>query len=190
MRRALFDRQRRAPGRRFGAPRFRQASRPCRRRPLRGSVIVTANLDERPRGCLSKRVIEAQQPDDFVRNLIDFATGTVCNVVSEQASSLRSPPRTVEELLQVLERNGLAQSVARLRRLLPGDPFRDGAARPLPDQRSAWTPSGSRRRRSPSRDPVTTQAGNWAERPPDRCRRFRRFRRFPPPDPVPGHDLE
>lgn len=84
-------------------------------------VIVTANLADFPAAKLSSFNVEAKHPDDFVLDLIDVAPATVTLVVNEQAAALRSPPRTVFELLDTLQGQGLVQSVAKLRELLgPG----------------------------------------------------------------------
>jgi hypothetical protein len=83
-------------------------------------VIVTANLDDFPEVELRKYGVEAQHPDDFVGHLTDLAPGVVLEVVSKQAASLKNPPRTVFELLDTLQGNGLVQTVARLRELFAG----------------------------------------------------------------------
>jgi predicted nucleic acid-binding protein len=80
-------------------------------------VIVTANLDDFPAEALRKYAIEAQHPDEFVGHLVDLAPGVVLSVVSEQAADLKNPPRTVAELLDTLQANGLVQTVARLREM-------------------------------------------------------------------------
>lgn len=81
-------------------------------------VVVTFNLDDFPSDALAEFEVVPQHPDDFVLNLIDLAPGVVCDVVREQAASLKSPARTVADLLDTLTRQGLLQSVARLRELL------------------------------------------------------------------------
>jgi len=80
-------------------------------------VIVTANLDDFPANKLTPYAIEAQHPDEFVMHQIDLAAGLVCATVSEQATSLKSPHRTVSDVLDTLRDNGLVQTVARLREL-------------------------------------------------------------------------
>lgn len=81
-------------------------------------LIVTFNLRDFPAADLRELQIEAQHPDEFVLNLIDLAEASVCAVVREQAAALKNPKRTVGELLDILQAQGLAQSVARLRELL------------------------------------------------------------------------
>jgi hypothetical protein len=87
-------------------------------------AIVTFNLDDFPEEKLAAYNVEAKHPDDFVLNAIDLAPGLVATVVSEQAAALKSPPRTVGELLETLRDQGLVRSVAKMRELF-------GAADPL-----------------------------------------------------------
>jgi len=93
---------------------------------IRGGAqaIVTFNLADFPAATLARYDVEAKHPDDFVLDAIDLAPGRVTSVVSEQAGSLRNPPRTVGELLDTLRDQGLVRSVAKLRELF-------GAADPL-----------------------------------------------------------
>lgn len=81
-------------------------------------VIVTANLRDFPAAQLAPYGVEAQHPDDFVLGLIDLAPAAVAAVVSQQASALKNPPRSVAELLDTLRDQGLVRSVAKLRELL------------------------------------------------------------------------
>jgi hypothetical protein len=78
-------------------------------------VIVTANLSDFPAEALRKYGIEAQHPDEFIGRLLDLAPHVVCAAAKRQRESLRKPPMTVDEYLQSLERQGLAQTVARLK---------------------------------------------------------------------------
>lgn len=84
--------------------------------------IVTLNLRDFPAAKLEPYCIEAVHPDDFVLDLLDLAPGAVLRVVQEQAAALRSPPTSIEELLEALERNNLRRSVAEARRLFAFDP--------------------------------------------------------------------
>ena len=66
-------------------------------------VIVTSNLKDfraLPDG------IEAQSPDEFLSNLFDLDPEGMVELVREQASALRNPPRELGELLR-----GLAKTV-------------------------------------------------------------------------------
>jgi predicted nucleic acid-binding protein len=79
-------------------------------------VIVTFNLKDFPADALASHGIAAMHPDEFVVALLDVAPASVCGAVKRQREGLRNPPKTAEELLTTLESQGLAQTVARLRR--------------------------------------------------------------------------
>jgi hypothetical protein len=80
-------------------------------------AIVTFNLRDFPASALAVFNIEAKHPDEFVLNCIDIAPAVVIRVITEQADSYANPAHTVSELLTVLRRAGLVQSVARLNEL-------------------------------------------------------------------------
>ncbi len=79
-------------------------------------VIVTCNLADFPKEVLARYGVEAQHPDDFIMHLLDLAPNLVCSAAKKQRESLKKPPLTVEQYLESLERQGLAQTVAALRR--------------------------------------------------------------------------
>ncbi len=79
-------------------------------------VIVTFNLSDFPPETLRKWGIEAQHPDDFINHLLDLAPHLVCAAAKRQRETLKNPPMSVDEFLAALERQGLAQTVAELRR--------------------------------------------------------------------------
>ena len=81
-------------------------------------AIVTFNLADFPEKKLASYDIEAKHPDDFVLDTIDLAPGLATAVVCQQANALKSPPRSVGELLETLRDQGLVRSVAKLRELL------------------------------------------------------------------------
>ncbi|MBC8072508.1 MAG: PIN domain-containing protein [Deltaproteobacteria bacterium] len=78
-------------------------------------AIVTFNLGDFPASVLEPFGIEAKHPDDFILEALDIAPGAMAAAVGEQASTLRNPPKTVAELLDTLQSQGLPLSVARLR---------------------------------------------------------------------------
>lgn len=78
-------------------------------------VIVTYNLADFPISVLRSYGMEAQHPDDFVSQLLDSASAVVCRAVKQQREALKNPPKTAHEFLETLERQHLAQTVARLR---------------------------------------------------------------------------
>jgi predicted nucleic acid-binding protein len=77
-------------------------------------AIVTFNLADFPTAILHDYDIEAMHPDEFIAGLFDLATPAVLAAVKRQRQSLKKPPMTASELLDVLERS-LPQSVACLR---------------------------------------------------------------------------
>jgi hypothetical protein len=79
-------------------------------------VIVTANLSDFPAVELAKYGIEAQHPDTFIGHLLEIAPKVVCDAARRQRQSLKNPPKTVDEFLTTLERQGLPLSVATLKR--------------------------------------------------------------------------
>jgi predicted nucleic acid-binding protein len=78
-------------------------------------AIVTFNLKDFPSVALEPLGIEAKHPDDFLVEAIDLAPGAIAAAVNEQAATLKNPARTVADLLDTLQRQGLPLSVARLR---------------------------------------------------------------------------
>lgn len=83
-------------------------------------TIVTANLSDFPRDVLARYQVEAKHPDDFVVELVDSAPAVVLSVVARQAADLRTPPRSVDDVLDLLQSVGLPMTVARLRELFGG----------------------------------------------------------------------
>jgi predicted nucleic acid-binding protein len=83
-------------------------------------VIVTFNLRDFPAEALDRYEIEAQHPDEFLRHVIDLAPGTFVDAVRTQHASMANPPVSMDELLELFERIGLAETVAQLRRLMDG----------------------------------------------------------------------
>jgi len=78
-------------------------------------AIVTFNLDDFPATALEPLGLEAKHPDDFMVEALDLAPGAIAAAINEQAATLRNPPKTVAELLDTLQRQGLPLAVARLR---------------------------------------------------------------------------
>ena len=84
---------------------------------IRASVIVAFNLRDFPAAQLEQYGVEAQHPDEFIVHLIDLNQVKVCAAAEEQRRSLRNPPKTMEEYLGTLLRQGLPQTAALLRSL-------------------------------------------------------------------------
>lgn len=87
---------------------------------IRGGAdaIVTANLGDFPQNVLNRYQVEAKHPDDLVVELVDSAPAVVLAVVARQAADLRRPPRSVDDVLDLLQGVGLPVAVARIRELL------------------------------------------------------------------------
>lgn len=87
---------------------------------IRGAAqtIVTRNLKDFPAARLAPYGIRAQDPDDFVLGLLNLHAAAVPRIITEQANDLKNPPRTVEDVLSMLEHNGMTRSVAELRTVL------------------------------------------------------------------------
>jgi predicted nucleic acid-binding protein len=81
-------------------------------------VIVTFNLDDFPAETLELYGIEAQHPDEFIVHLLDLDAAAVCTVAGHQRRALKTPPKSPEEFLDILLRQGLAGTVAQLREMI------------------------------------------------------------------------
>lgn len=78
----------------------------------RAQLIVTWNSRDFPGDVLARFDVEAQDPDVFVRNLVDMNPGSVVGVLRAQAGDLKRPPQSVSDLLQTLRSGGLVQTAA------------------------------------------------------------------------------
>jgi predicted nucleic acid-binding protein len=81
----------------------------------RAQVIVTSNLKDFPVEDLRKWDIEPKSPDAFVRDQLGLDRDVVVAAIQQIADSWRNPPGTPTDVLDRLERSGLAVSVAELR---------------------------------------------------------------------------
>ena len=81
----------------------------------RAQVIVTSNLRDFPSAELDAWDLEAKSPDDFMRDQVSLDRAAVYAAVQQIADSWRNPPGSVDDVLERLERNGLAVTVAELR---------------------------------------------------------------------------
>jgi len=64
--------------------------------------------------------MEAQHPDEFIVHLVDLSPSLVMAAAQRHRESLKSPPKTVAEYLEMLERESLAETVAVLRDYMVG----------------------------------------------------------------------
>ncbi|MHB9118328.1 MAG: PIN domain-containing protein [Burkholderiales bacterium] len=79
------------------------------------SAIITFNLKDFPARELEKYDIEALHPDEFISDLIDLNPARVLAAVASHRQSLKNPPKSVQEYLDVLLQQGLPETVGQLR---------------------------------------------------------------------------
>lgn len=77
--------------------------------------IVTSNLKDFPAATLQPLGLEAIHPDDFIVNQLDLAPYPALAAIKEMRARRLNPPHSADEFLDVLERNQLISTVARLR---------------------------------------------------------------------------
>jgi len=82
---------------------------------VKAQYIVTFNLGDFPKTALQLYGIEVASPDEFVFRLIQKIPDRVLWAVKSHRSSLSRPPKTVDEYLATLEKQGLPKTVAFLR---------------------------------------------------------------------------
>ncbi len=81
----------------------------------RADLIVTTNLRDFPKSALAPYDVEAIHPDEFIANELDLYESAVCESVKIVRARLKNPPKSVDDYLRTLERQGLVETVARLR---------------------------------------------------------------------------
>jgi len=69
---------------------------------VRAQIIVTQNRRHFPSHALAPYGIEAQSADTFLQSLFDLAPTVIERVITEQASDLKNPPQSVEQVLNNL----------------------------------------------------------------------------------------
>ena len=78
-------------------------------------AIVTFNLKDFPKAVLQAYEIQAIHPDDFILDLFDLNTSKVIQAVRTQRSRLKHPPKSATELIEILGRQGLSNTVHKLK---------------------------------------------------------------------------
>ena len=81
----------------------------------RAESIITFNLTDFPKSALDPLGIVAIHPDEFICDLLDLNTSAVIEAARSQRTSLKNPPFTASEFLDLLQRQKLPKSVSRLR---------------------------------------------------------------------------
>jgi hypothetical protein len=76
---------------------------------------VTFNLQDFPPERLKPYNLAAQHPDDFIFDLLDLHAAQACEAAANHRRSLKKPPKTADEYLDTLLKQGLTQTVGQLR---------------------------------------------------------------------------
>jgi len=82
---------------------------------VNAGYIVTFDLGDFPNTILQSHNIEAVLPDDFILRLLQSESYRVVRAIRRFRTKLTRPPKTVDEYLATLEKQGLAKTVAFLR---------------------------------------------------------------------------
>lgn len=80
----------------------------------KADLILTFNLKDFPSTKLQPYGIEARHPDDFLSQQLSSFPDVFCSAVKQHRASLRNPPKSVEEYLETLNAQNLAQTVSNL----------------------------------------------------------------------------
>ncbi len=81
----------------------------------KADAIITFNLKDFPEAYLKTFDIEILHPDKFVSSIINLNRNKVVEALNNQIESLRNPPKTKKEVLEILKTCGLEQSVLLLK---------------------------------------------------------------------------
>ncbi len=81
----------------------------------RADVIVTFNLKHFPEADLNTYDLTAQHPDVFIRHLIDMEPDAVAESARMVRARLKKPSVSVDQYLNTLHRQGLVETVTKLR---------------------------------------------------------------------------
>ena len=80
--------------------------------------ILTFNVKDFPEASLQKFQIEAKHPDEFISELVDHHPSKVLAALRSQQKSLKNPPKTLEDVMASLVKNGLVSSMVKIKMLL------------------------------------------------------------------------
>lgn len=81
-------------------------------------MLVTANLKDFPPTIVGLFDIEVQHPDQFISSFLDTHADEVLLAFKSQVGNLRRPVKSVDQVLEILHRNGLTTTVEALQELL------------------------------------------------------------------------
>jgi len=79
------------------------------------NLIVTANTRDFPDERLAPYKLEAQHPDDFIYSQFDLWPAAVVQAAADQRRALKNPPKSIDDFLDCLLKQGLPQTVDKLR---------------------------------------------------------------------------
>lgn len=79
------------------------------------NLILTLNLKDFPKDYLAGFDIEAVHPDDFIYQLMSDYPAVIVQTAQNHRKSLKNPPKSPEDYLQSLEKQGLTKTVGVLR---------------------------------------------------------------------------
>ena len=81
----------------------------------KAEIILTFNLRDFPNDILEKHNLKAISPDKLLSELFDSNEENFNLAFERQLKSLKNPPKTAEELLQILESQRLEKTIEKLR---------------------------------------------------------------------------
>lgn len=81
------------------------------------NVIVTFNRKDFPKATLAQHNIEACHPDDFISDLLDLSPSKVRLATELCQKRLKNPPKSIDQYLETLLKQGLSISVSVIREL-------------------------------------------------------------------------
>jgi len=81
-------------------------------------VLVTFNTRDFPEPALKSYDVTVIHPDEFLLDQLDLHPGVTVDVLRQQSASYRRVPNTVPDILVLLERTGVPQFAAEVRRHL------------------------------------------------------------------------
>lgn len=80
-------------------------------------AIITFNLSDFPQSILNQYNIAAQHPDEFISNLLDLKLSKVVAAARTCQQRLKNPPKSFDEYLEILLKQGLSVSVSMFQEL-------------------------------------------------------------------------
>ena len=83
---------------------------------VNADAIISFNAKDFPNSALDRYDIELIHPDDFIYYQLDLNVALCCKAVKNQRQALKNPPKTVEEFLNILQKQELPQTVSVLRK--------------------------------------------------------------------------